>query len=510
MITLDGVERTLTAEELLICDARRAPQAIAGIMGGSTSEVSDATTEILLESAYFQPMGISKSSKRLGLRSESSARFERGIDPNGVPDGADRAMELLAEVAGATVLDGSLDVYPNPIERERIVVRTARVNELLGTVLDDAAVRRALEPLGMELEPVIGGFEVLVPTFRPDLEREIDLGEEVARRVGYNEIPRTVPRSNGQTAGLTPRQRDRRLVADTLVGVGCSEAFTLSLVAPGDLERLGVDRSAVVEAANPLRAEESLLRPCILPGLLRAVAHNDAHGIADLALFELGHVFLAPPPGQTLPDERDHLALALTGTLRRQPVEADRAVDVYDVVDCLRALSQALGIADLRVVAATAPGLHPVRSAAVVVDGERIGHLGELAPEALESLGATGPVVVAELSLDALLGAARVDRQFVEVSRFPASGIDLAFVLDDTVAAASVVETLRSAGGAVLEDVRCFDVFRSDALGAGRVSLAFALRYRALDRTLTDDDVGQLRQQAIDAVTSAHGAELRG
>lgn len=509
MITLDGVERTLSAEDLLICDARRAPQAIAGIMGGSTSEVSDSTTEILLESAYFQPMGISKSSKRLGLRSESSARFERGTDPNGVPTAADRAMQLFVEVADATPSEGALDVYPAPIGRPRVTVRTARVNALLGTNLDDAAVSASLEPLGIELDARDGGFDAIVPTFRPDLEREIDLVEEVARRVGYNEIPRSLPRSTGGRVGLTVRQRERRLVADTLVGLGCSEAFTLSLMAPADLAAFGVDGDHVVEAANPLRAEESVLRPCILPGLLRAVAHNDAHGLPDVSLFELGHVFRAPPGGQVLPDERDHLAIVLAGTVVRRPVEADRPADVYDVVDCVHALGQALGLADLRLAPAGAPGLHPARAAEVVVDGAVVGHLGEVAPEVVGAFGVTGPVVAVEVHLDALLAGTRTDRQFVDVSRFPASGIDLAFVLADSVPAAAVARTLREAGGALLEDVRCFDVFRSESLGAGRVSLAFALRFRAPDRTLTDEEVGTLRRQAIDAVASAHAATLR-
>ena len=274
MTTLDDVERTLTGEDLLICDAERAPQAIAGIMGGSTSEVSDTTTEILLESAYFDRMGIARSSKRLKLRSESSARFERGIDPDAIAVNAERAMELLVEVAAAQVAPDAVDEYPAPVERARVRLRASRVNAVLGTDLDAGDVWDSLAPLGIELDDAAidfdgGGDEVvaIVPTFRPDLDREIDLIEEVARRIGFDRIGRTLPDTHGQVGMLTPRQQERRLVADALVGVGLSEAITLSLVSPADLERAGAPLDRVVRATNPLRAEESVLRTAVLPGL---------------------------------------------------------------------------------------------------------------------------------------------------------------------------------------------------------------------------------------------------
>ncbi len=520
MTTLDGVERVLTHEDLLICDAERRPQAIAGIMGGSTSEVSDATTEILLESAYFERMGIARSSKRLKLRSESSARFERGIDPDAVARNAERAMELLVDVAGAQVAADACDVYPAPVSRTRVRLRASRVNAVLGTELDAEDVWDSLAPLGIELDadPADGAdrdaMVALVPTFRPDLDREIDLVEEVARRVGFDRIGRTLPDTHGQVGMLTARQQERRLVADALVGVGLSEAITLSLVAPSDLERAGAPLDRVVRATNPLRAEESVLRTAVLPGLLRAVAGNRAQGLGDVALFEMGRVFLTPlgpaPADAPLPDEPEHVALALAGTVVRRPVEDDRPVDVYDAVDAVTAVVDALGIHDVTLEPANLPGHRAGRAARVVVGGHEAGTVGEVAPEVLAALGLEAPVVTAELVLDTLLDAARRDRTFRAPSRYPASTVDLAFVFDERVSAADVVRTLRAAVGDVLEDVRAFDVFRSDALGDGKRSLAFALRFRAPDRTLTDADVGTFRQRAIDAVTTAHGGELRG
>jgi phenylalanyl-tRNA synthetase beta chain len=524
MTTLDGVERALTHEDLLICDAERRPQAIAGIMGGSTSEVSDATTEILLESAYFERMGIARTSKRLKLRSESSARFERGIDPDAVARNAERAMQLLVDVAGAQVAPDARDVYPAPVERARVRLRASRVNAVLGTELDAEDVWDSLAPLGIELEAAEDGDDgtsgpepamvALVPTFRPDLEREIDLVEEVARRVGFDRIGRTLPDTHGQVGMLTARQQERRLVADALVGAGLSEAITLSLVAPSDLERAGAPLDRVVRATNPLRAEESVLRTAVLPGLLRAVAGNRTQGLGDVALFEMGRVFLTPLGPTTadapLPDEPEHVALALAGTVVRRPLEDDRPVDVYDAVDAVTAVIDALGIDDMTLEPADLAGHRAGRAARVVVDGHEAGTVGEVAPEVLAALGLDAPVVTAELVLDTLLDAARRDRTFRAPSRYPASTVDLAFVFDERVAAADVVRTVRAAVGDVLEDVRAFDVFRSDALGAGKRSLAFALRFRAPDRTLTDADVGAFRQRAIDAVTTAHGGELRG
>ncbi len=507
LTTLDRVERMLTAEDLVICDANDRPQALAGIMGGGDSEVSDTTTAVLIEAAYFDPMGIARSSKRTGLRSESSHRFERGIDPEAVAAGADRCCELLQEVAGAVVAPAPLDVSPDPVERAHITIRTDRVNQLLGLDLVPTAVRDALVPLGIEVEGKGPDFATVAPSWRPDLEREIDLVEEVARRVGLATIPQTLPNVSGQTGGLTPRQRDRRLVADVLVGLGCSEAVSVPLIAPAQLTKLGLPLDGLVEAVNSLRADEAILRPAVLPGLLAAVDRNAAQGLTDLALFEMGHVFRAPTDGALLPDERDGVAVVFAGSVLRRPAEPDRPVDVYDLADTVRALGDALDLASLELVATDVAGFAAGRAASLVLDGVVVGGAGEIAADALD---AEVPVVALELDLDALLAGERRDRTFRPLSRFPASNIDLAFVLDERIAAATVLTTLRATGTGLIEAVRVFDEFRSDALGPGRRSLAFAIRYRSPERTLTDDEVGGLRQAAIDAVVTAHDAELRG
>ncbi|HET9769330.1 MAG TPA: phenylalanine--tRNA ligase subunit beta, partial [Acidimicrobiia bacterium] len=517
--TLDGVERTLSAADLLICDANRAPQAIAGVMGAGDSEVSDATTEVLLESAYFTGDGILRTSKRLGLRTESSARFERGVDPNGTALAAERAWELFGEIAAGRPAGGALDEYPTPIGPITVTLRTARVNEVLGTDLDTDRIRRHLEPLGfVPGAGADGAVDYTVPTYRPDCEREIDLIEEVARHHGYNNIERTLPRTREPSGGLTPTQLGRRAVRDALLGTGLSEAYTFSLVSAADLAAAGLPAEGI-ELENPLRSEESLLRPAVLPGLLRAAAFNAGHGLPDVGLFEIGHVFLPPPAGQTLPDEREHLAMVLAGSVFRLPHEPNRPVDGHDAVGRLEAVAEALALADWHLEPGDAPGFAPGRAAVVMVDGSAVGAVGEIDPAVRAAFGLTGPgarggpevaVAALEVNLSAVLGAARKERRSVTPSRYPASTIDLAFVLDEPVPAGAARRTLAATAGDLLEDVRLFDVFRSDALGPNKKSLAFGLRFRAADRTLTDEEVGGLRQRCIDAMAKEHGASLRG
>jgi phenylalanyl-tRNA synthetase beta chain len=507
LTTLDGVERDLAPQDLLICDAERVPQAIAGIMGGGDSEVSGATTAILLESAYFERMGIARSSKRLKLRSEASARFERGTDPDGVAAGAERALELLAEVADARVAPHAVDEYPRPTARARIRLRTSRVNAILGTALSDQAVLDALRPLEIDVEGAGDEIVATAPTFRPDLEREIDLIEEVARRTGFDAIGRSIARPAEQIGALSHRQRDRRLVTDALVGLGGSEAVTIPLVAPGALAPF--EAGPAVELANPLRADESVLRTTLLPGLLTVAAANAARGRPDVALFELGTVFGTPAPGDVHPTERLHLAGLLTGTVARRPLEVDRPADGYDALDWLRAVLDALGVASWALEPAAVPGYHPTRAARLVSDGDDTGTVGELAAATLAGATAPGPAVAFEVDLETLCDAPRRDRSFRVLSPFPSSTIDLAFVVRDRVPAATLAQTLRDAAGNLLEAVRPFDEYRGEQFGAGVKSLAFTLTFRAPDHTLTDAEVAELRRRCIDAVTGHHDATLR-
>src|SRR5947209_18439384 len=465
-------------------------------MGGASSEIADTTTSVLLETAYFEPMAIARTARRLGLRTEASARFERGVDYGGIDRAVARSIALVGEVAGARAVGGLVDVRGKLPKVQRPLVRTRRVNEVLGTALTGDDVRRYLEPIGFECAPARGGWRVTIPSWRPDSELEVDVIEEVARHHGYSNIPRTVPLSP-EVGRLTPYQRDRRRVREIMAGAGLSEAWTTAFVGESDLEKAGLPAEAV-RVTNPLDQAEPLLRPALLPGMLRAVVTNARHQNADVRLFEMGRVFSPPSSGDVLPVERELLAVALAGA------DAAEAVRVWNV------LCTALALDAVSLDAGERPGLHPTRAARLLADGEEVGEVGEVDPAVLTAYEIDGRVGWFAVDLERLCSAPRRPSVFHPISRFPASDIDLAFVVDDSTPAATVEDALRQAAGDLLVDVQLFDVFRGPQLGEGRRSLAYRLRFNALDHTLTDSEVGEVRRRCIEAVESALPASLRG
>ncbi|CAN5732054.1 phenylalanine--tRNA ligase subunit beta [soil metagenome] len=494
LVTLDGVERTMTGEDVLICGADDTPVGIAGIMGGTTCEISPTTTDVALEMAWFDPMTIARTSKRLGLRSEASARFEKGCDPEVIDRAAARFAELAAE-GGAVLATGAVDERGTQPDRSPVRLRTGRVNALLGTTLTPEEIRGHLAPIGFAPTPAVDDTDVVIPSFRYDASTEIDLIEEVARHHGYRNIPRTVP-PRARTGGLTERQRGRRALRRVLTGLGLAEAMPMPFLAPGQLERSGLPGDGI-EVANPLVAEESVLRTSLLPGLLAAVAYNSSHRNRGVGLFEIGHVFRETDPSADLPDEREHLGLVLAGQ------------DATAAVEAWRVIAEALGVEDHRLAADAPPGLHPTRSARIVVGGANVGAVGEIDPGVLAAHDIEEQVGWVELDLDRLTDLSQTDRVYRPVSRYPSSDIDLAFEVDDTTSADEVAATLRQAGGELVVDVALFDVFRGAQVAAGRRSLAYAVRLQAPDRTLTDTDVAEVRRHGIEAVETAHGATLR-
>ncbi|MEX2659471.1 MAG: phenylalanine--tRNA ligase subunit beta [Acidimicrobiales bacterium] len=494
LVTLDEVERRLTSDDLLICDAERTPVGIAGIMGGASSEISERTTEVLLEVAWFLPIAISRSSRRLKLRTEASARFEKGVDWAVIDTAVRRFCELLGVSPGAPAVDERGELPGKPVVR----VRTARVNDILGTELGHAEITGHLDAIGFATVAHGGGdlLDVTIPTWRPDSEVEIDVIEEVARLHGYSRIRKTVPTST-LTGGLTPYQRDRRLVRQLLAGYGTSEAWSTSFLSEAAIARCGLDVGDAVVVANPLVADESLLRPSLLPGLVAAVAYNGARRQPGVQLFEVGKVFRQPPQGAELPREWEAVAVAVAGR------DATEAVAAWGVV------AEGLLLDGARIEAATAPGLHPTRTARIVVGGETIGLLGEVDPGVLTAHGVEERVAWFEVDLEALLAAPHGSRAYVPISRFPSSDIDLAFEVDEAVPAGDIAGAL-AAGDDLVVDVRLFDVYRGAQVGEGRRSLAFTVRLQAGDRTLTDEAVTAARRRLIAAVESAHRATLRG
>ena len=498
METLDGVTRRLCAADGVIADRSDAAVGIAGVMGGASTEISDATTSVLLELAWWHPMTIARTSKRLNLRSEASARFERGTDAEIVELAAARFAELVVP-SGTTLATGVVDMAGDRPVRPVVRLRTARVNEILGTDLEGAEIERLLSPIGFDVTatgPVYGSeYDVTVPSFRPDTATEIDVIEEVARHFGYSNIPKTIP-SSVQAGALTAHQLDRRLVRQILVGVGLHEAMPLAFLAPDDLAASGLDPDGIT-LSNPLAAEESVLRTSLRPGLLKSIAYNESHRSAGVGLFEIGKVFGQPLPGEPLPDEREIVGLVVAGQ------DARAAVAIWQV------LADTLGIDGARLEQVPVDGLHPVRSAEILVADNLVGTVGEIDPTVLERFGIDERVACLELDLTRLLAVPHGTHTYAPVSRYPSSDIDLAFVTAEAVPAAALRDTIKASAGELLVSVRLFDVFRGEVLPDGTRSLGFTLRLQAPDRTLTDDDVAEVRTRVIEAVTTAHDATLR-
>jgi phenylalanyl-tRNA synthetase beta chain len=508
--TLDRVDRRMLEDDLLICGADDVPVGIAGVMGGADSEIGPDTTDVLLEVAWFLPISVAKTSRRLRLRSDASARFEKGCDPEVAELTHRRFAELLAS-GGARLESGIVDVRGELPDRSPVRVRTARVNKVLSTSLDRDRVAELLEPIGFASTPAPGDddLDVTIPPWRYDSSTEIDVVEEVARMYGYDEIGRRVPPS-AHTGELTARQQERRRLRSLLVGRGLSEAMPLPFLAPGDLERAGLPGDGIT-ITNPLVAEESVLRTSLLPGLVKALATNAARRNTGVGLWEIGHVFRRPgsepaaaptdgPPGDdALPDEREVLGVALGGR------EAPEAVHEWGAV------AEVLDVVGVEVRNEPVPGLHPTRSARLVgPGGEAVGAVGEVDPAVLEAHGVGERVAWLEVDLDVVAGLPRSGRVYRPISVYPSSDIDLAFEVDDAVAATDVEATLRDAAGERLAFVRLFDVYRGPGIAEGRRSLAYALRLEADDHTLTDDEVAEVRRRAVEAVERGHPATLRG
>ncbi len=499
IVTLDRVERRLITDDLLICDAADVPVGIAGVMGGADSEIATTTTDVLVEMAWFLPLAIAKTSRRLKLRSDASARFEKGCDPE-IIDLAHRRLAALLAGDGARLEAGTVDARGDLPSRSPVRVRTARVNTLLSTDLGRDEVAGLLAPIGFASTPAgadSDDLDVTVPSWRYDSATEVDVIEEVARMYGYEKIGKRVPPS-AHTGRLTGRQHERRRLRSVLVGRGLSEAMPLPFLAPGDLERAGLPGDGIT-ITNPLVAEESVLRTSLLPGLVKALATNAARRNTGVALFEIGHVFRRPDDSPDLPDEREVLGLALGGR------EAPEAVHEW------RAVEEVLDLAGVQVRNEPVPGLHPSRSARLVgPSGEAVGALGEVDPAVLEAHGIGERVAWLEVDLDTAVALPRSGRVYQPISVYPSSDIDLAFEVDDAVAATDIEATLRDAAGDRLAFVRLFDVYRGTGIAEGRRSLAYTLRLEALDHTLTDDEVAEVRRRAVAAVEKAYPASLRG
>lgn len=508
LVTLDEVERTFTVDDLLICDVER-PVAVAGVMGGVLAEVSETTTDILLESAWFRREGIQRTRRRLDLSTEASMRFERGTDPEGVSLGADRASRLMVEWCGATVLRGALEVGGAP-RRRTVELRASRAAALIGYPVSPADAAAVFDRLGMSHEPVEDDrVSVQIPGYRVDLEREVDLIEEVARIQGYERIGSTLPPVR-QAGGLPQRYAFLGRVRDALVRAGLREVRQIPFASDADLELTG-DRDAV-RVTNPLQPEEGWLRTRLTPGLLKAVRRNAARQVRSVAIFEASTVFRRA--GDRV-EERPMVAFALTGAADPDWTGGGRTFDFFDAKGVVESLMAALGIEwSLGGPGSNgeAPGspFHPGRAGLVLSrEDEPVGVVGEIHPKVAAALDIPGRVAVGELELSALMDLVPSAVQVRDVPRYPPVRRDLAFTVDAVTPAGAVRSALEQAAGDLLDSCLLFDVHSGPPLDEGKKSLAFSVDFRAPDRTLTDAEANEAVAAIAARLAKDFGAQLR-
>jgi phenylalanyl-tRNA synthetase beta chain len=511
MITLDNETRSLTEDMLVIADAERA-SVVAGIMGGLDSEVTDSTIDILLEAANFAGPSIMRTSGALSLRSEASTRYEKGLDPRLIPLALDMACQLLVDVCGGTVSVGTIDVRA-PLSPEKTVnLRPGRLEHVLGATVPAAQIVAMLARLGCDVAECGDDFVVTVPSFRADLEREIDLIEEIARIYGLVQIPSTLPGRHTGKGGLDRSQACKRRVEDLLVGAGLAQVITYSFggdtwydhlrLAPDDVRR------TAVKIANPLSSDQAFMRTMLLPGLLDTARKNLAVREERVHAFEVGRVFR--PSEATLPEERTRVGIAVTGGWDGDFwLRSGVTVDYYLIKGLVERLAAGL-TCELGYAPAQEPFLHPGKSA-VIHDsqGRSVGWLGEVHPLVLQAYDLRAPAVAAEIDLEALVDASPAVAVFRDLLAYPVVEQDLALVVDAGVPAAVIMDVLRTAGGDLLEGMWVFDVYEGAQVPPGKKSLALRLSFRATDRTLSDAEVNEIRARMLLEAGARLGAVLR-
>jgi len=511
MQTLDGIEREIPHDSLLIWDADK-PIAVAGVMGGMNTEVTDRTNNVFLESAYFDPVSIRKTSKKLGLTSESSYRFERGTDIEFLEKALDRAARLMQEVAGGTV-HAIIDKYPAKYVPEPIAVRHERINRILGTRLTHTDMIEILKRLGIVSE--VKGEEIVIcpPAYRRDMSREIDVAEEIARIYGYDRILTTVPRSSLSSGRLSKRALHIQRIRETMRKAGLTEVINYSFMNMPSLDTVGIPdsdkRRNVVAISNPLSQDECLLRTTLAPALISNLKYNLDRGLKEIRFFEISRIF--ENTGHPLPSEE----LRLGGIWYKEKSPAlwkEDASGFYVVKGALESLFGELKVSTYSFIPSSEPFLRIGRSADIVVSGSRVGYIGVLGPDLIAKLDLKKQkpeVVLFELTLDLLLTSVPDSIQFSPVAKYPSVERDIAIVLDETIPSSRVQEIIRTFPTELIEEVSVFDYFKGGNIPEGKKSLAFNIIYRAQDRTLTDEEVEKLHSALVKHLLEKTGGELR-
>ncbi len=512
--TLDGVERVLDKESLAICDAKR-PVALAGIMGGRDTEVCEKTKRVLLEGAYFDPNSIRKTSKKLGLQTEASYRFERGIDPAGAPPALTRAAQLIAELSGGRVVKGIIDIYPLPVFRRKINLRVERVEEILGVKFSQSKVRKYLRSLQMRAEDGRkGGLTVLPPSFRRDIGEETDLIEEVARLAGYENIPAKMPNTHLASTKLSREQLLEKRTKQILLNSGFLEVINYSFTSTQIMQSLhllsGDQRGNLIELLNPLTEHQSSLRTTQIPGLLQTMRHNLYHKNLDLKIFELGKVFIKQGR-EKLPREVKMLTALLSGSRGEENwAQVQEEVDFYDLKGSVENILEGLGVEGSGFCPKSdIPYFHPGRSAVVLVDKKEIGELGEIHPDLIEDFDLKKRAFIFELNFDELSKFCLTEKSFSALAKFPGIQRDLSIIVDEKITAQEIYQVIANIEEDLVREIKIFDLYQGNHIPRGKKSLTYRIKYQALDRTLTDEEVNRIQQRILSNLISKLQAEVR-
>ncbi|HEX8774591.1 MAG TPA: phenylalanine--tRNA ligase subunit beta [Pyrinomonadaceae bacterium] len=535
--TLDGVERQLESEMLVIADAVRAV-ALAGVMGGEETEISDTTSDVLIESAYFDPASVRRTARKLGLHTEASHRFERGADYGGVLQAQSRCAALICEIAGGTATENAIDIYPNYIQAVDVNLRPERVSALTGLTVATPEIKRILSALGFAQRARLSGLEeewsfrdgvpeevtgdlnprltYVVPSWRVDVEREEDLVEEVARHVGYERIATELPASN--IAGeYQVGERRRRAMRQVLTAYGFDEAISFGFIDAShddqfellpDLLREGEDR--FVTLSNPIIEGAMRMRPSLLPGLLDAVKNNFNHGTRDVRLFETGRVFASSAEGAGLPDEREAFALVMTGgATEEQKAGASRELDFYDLKGALEAAAEAMHAPGMEFTATSARHLRAGQAAQVSIEGHTIGTIGRLNESVAAAYKFRQPVYVAEVDYAALLRVGERSIVYTPLARFPSVVRDISLLVARDVTFEQLRQTVRRQQIRECREAKLVDVYEGESLPEGKRSVTLRLEYRSDERTLRDEEVDELHARVVGALEKSFDAKMR-
>ena len=513
-VTLDGVKRIMSSQDLMICDGKK-PVAIAGVMGGLNSEIKEETTTVFLESAYFDPMANRRTSKRLGLETEAAYRFGRGIDYDGCLLAANRATQLIQELSGGRILEGAIDAYPVRLEPKPIPLRVSKVNQVLGTEIPCQKMRSYLEGLEMKVEEEKGDrWIVTPPSFRGDLEREIDLIEEIARMDGYENIPTTLPSSSSFPVGKNRDFLMEKKAKEVLIHHGFHEVITYVFVSPNCYDLIGITpddpRRKALPILNPLTEDFSVMRTTLIPGLLETARYNLSRKNSNLKIFELRRVFLFEE-GSELPREMRHLSgLAMGFVEEPHWASQPRLIDFHDIKGCIEALLEAFQIEGVSFERAEeVPYLHPGRSAKLMKGEEFLGVLGEVHPEILGRYDIPDKACLFEMNFEPFLQLVKEEKRFQSLPRFPAVYRDLSLVVDASLETGKLAEAIWVSQEPYIDEVTLFDVYQKAPIPEGKKGVSYRIRYRATDRTLTDEEVNQYHDRVTARLRETFKVERR-